>query len=460
MNRRRFLLNCCSSLGAGAGLATTLGSFNAVAADVSDYKALVCVFLFGAIDCHDTVIPYDNASFNAWEGIREPLLATLDGTSPRRRANLLELSGANLGGRTFAFPNEMQPLHQLYQDGRLAVVGNVGPMVEPTTRASFQSGSAQLPPQLFSHNDQQSIWMSNSPEGARTGWGGRFADYTQAAFANTNAAFTAISAGGDAILLTGDTVQAFQVSESGPLLINNFDSNFVLNSNQFSQAYRDILNDAGNTRSNLFERDYLNIQRSGIDASAELSTALESGVDPTTAFPDSGLGRQLNVVARIISRQAALGARRQVFFVSTGGFDTHSSQAEDLPGLQSNVAASIAAFYNSMTELNVSDKVTTFTASDFGRTLSVNGDGTDHGWGGHHLVVGGAVNGGQILGDIPPPEFDHDYDAGRGRLIPQVAVDQYAAELGRWFGLTNSEVNDVLPGLGNFDPNALNGLFS
>ncbi|MEM9171053.1 MAG: DUF1501 domain-containing protein [Pseudomonadota bacterium] len=383
MNRRDFLLNCCSGLGTGAAFAATLGSFNAIAADVSDYKALVCVFLFGGIDCHDTVIPYDAASYNAWEGIREPILATLDGAAPRRRTDLLELTGTDIGGRTFAFPPEFSGLHQLYQQGRLAVVGNVGPLVEATTRATFQSGSAAVPPRLFSHNDQQSIWMANSPEGATLGWGGRIADFAQAAMANEQAAFTAISAGGNAVLLTGETVQGFQVSTSGPLGVTNLNQNFVLNSNQFSGAYEDVLKDVGVTRANLFSRDFLSTRNLALTANETLAAALATGVDPTTTFPDSGLGQQLSIVSRIISRQATLGARRQVFFVSTGGFDTHSDQAEDLPGLQANIAASVSAFYAAIDELGMADKVTTFTASDFGRTLSVNGDGTDHGWGGH-----------------------------------------------------------------------------
>ncbi|MEM6536792.1 MAG: DUF1501 domain-containing protein [Pseudomonadota bacterium] len=459
INRRDFLMRCCSSLGTGAAFASTLGSFNAIAADVSDYKALVCVFLFGGIDCHDTIIPYDNQSYNDWEGIREPILASLDANAPRRRSSLLELTGADIGGRQFAFPSEFGSLHQLYQQGQLAVVGNVGPLVETVTRTTFRNDSAALPPRLFSHNDQQSIWMANSPEGARFGWGGRIADFAQAAMANSDAAFTAISAGGNAVLLTGETVQAFQVSESGPLAIQNSDSNFVLNSNQFSDAYSEILRDEGISRTNLFDRDFVGIRNLGLTANDSLSAALSTGVDPTNPFPDSRLGRQLNIVARIISRQATLGARRQVFFVSTGGFDTHSDQADDLPGLQSNIDASISAFYTAIDGLNMSDKVTTFTASDFGRTLSVNGDGTDHGWGGHHLVLGGAVNGGQIIGNIPPAAFNHEFDTGRGRLIPQISVDQYAAALGSWFGLSNTELMDVLPGLGNFDGGVFENLF-
>jgi len=160
----------------------------------------------------------------------------------------------------------------------------------------------------------------------------------------------------------------------------------------------------------------------------------------------------------MIASRESLGVQRQIYFVGIGGFDTHRTQVGELPALQQDVARSMRAFHDSMGELGVADNVTAFTASDFGRTLGTNRNGTDHGWGGHHMVVGGAVNGGQILGDLPPPAFNHEFDTGRGRLIPQISVDQYAASLGRWFGLTDSELSDALPGFQNFDATALDGL--
>ena len=468
MNRRNFLLNGCAGLGVASGFASNLASMNAFAQDAgdNDYKALVCVFLFGAMDCHDTVIPYDQTSYSDYEVIREILLARLDGSADfasRRRDALLELAGAggNLGGRSFAFPEELRPLHELYQQGDLAVVGNVGPLIEPVTRTTFRDDTARLPPKLFSHNDQQSIWMASQPEGASTGWGGRFSDLIQSSFENSQSAFTSVSAAGASVFLVGDNVNPFQVSSSGALSVDNLDSNWVKGSQSFSATYEDILRNTGGTTSNLFGADVVDVMRASLDTNELLEAEFANPGDPMTAFPpDSSLAGQLNVVARMIARNETFGMKRQIFFVATGGFDTHSNQAEVLPALQADVASSIRAFHDSMIELGLQDKVTTFTASDFGRTLGLNNSGSDHGWGSHHLVVGGAVNGGRILGNIPPPAFEHQQDAGRGRLIPELSVDQYAAALGRWYGLSESQLQDVLPGLANFDSTALDGLFN
>ena len=465
MNRRNFLLRCSAGLGAAGGFATNLASFNAFAADVTDYKALVCVFLSGAMDSHDTVIPYDQSSYDAYESIRGKLISDLDnsteGYSSRRLDYLLELvgTGGSLDGRKFAFPEEYRPLQELYNLGDLAVVGNVGPLLEPTTRTTFNNGAARLPPRLFSHNDQQSTWMASAPEGARAGWGGRFADLAYAAGANEKATFTSVSARGSTPFLVGENIQPFQISTSGALSVNQLNATEYLGSTTFAENYEAVLRNTGGVPSNLFGKDVVDVYNSSLDANAFLTAQFALSGDPDTVFPGSNLGSQLQIVSRVIARNASFGVRRQVFFVGIGGFDTHSNQVTELPGLQAEVASSMRAFYDAMAELGLSDKVTAFTGSDFGRTLSRNGSGTDHGWGSHHIVVGGAVNGGQILGDIPPPEFNHEYDIGRGRLIPQISVDQYASALGRWFGLNDGELLDALPGLGNFDASALDGLF-
>ena len=466
MNRRNFLLQCGTGLGAASGFVTNLASFNAFAADTDDYKALVCVFLSGAMDSHDAVIPYDQPSYDAYEAIRGKLISDLDnsseGYSSRRRDALLELvgSGGTVDGRSFAFPEEYRPLQELYNQGDLAVVGNVGPLLEPTTRTTFYNGAANLPPRLFSHNDQQSVWMASAPEGAIAGWGGRFADLAYAAGANENATFTSVSARGSTPFLTGERIQPFQISPTGALSVNSLDASDLLGSTTFARNYEAVLRNTGGNPGNLFGSDVSSIFNSSLEANAFLAAEFAKAGDPSTAFPDSSLGSQLQVVSRVIARNVSFGVRRQIFFVGIGGFDTHANQATELPGLQAEIASSMRAFHDSMVELDLADKVTTFTGSDFGRTLSRNGSGTDHGWGSHHIVMGGAVNGGQILGNIPPPEFDHEYDVGRGRLIPQISVDQYAAALGKWFGLSSSELLDALPGFINFDASALDNLFT
>jgi uncharacterized protein (DUF1501 family) len=193
-----------------------------------------------------------------------------------------------------------------------------------------------------------------------------------------------------------------------------------------------------------------------LDANDTLDSALQNGSPLSTVFPESDLGAQLRTVAQTIAVRETLGVARQVFFVGLHGFDTHSAQATNLPALQQDLGDSIAAFYTATEELGIANEVTTFTAADFGRTLTVNGDGTDHGWGGHHFVVGGAVNGGDIYGDIPVSQLGHGQDAGNGRLIPSASVEQFAAPLGSWFGLNEDELNAALPGLANYPAGPLN----
>lgn len=455
IDRRNFLRSTIAGLGVGAGFASNLASLNAFAADSTDYKALVCVFLVGGMDGHDTVIPYDSESYNQFQSLREPLLANYDqqGIS-RRRDHLLPLR-ASLAGRDFAMPPQFENMHSLFEDGRAAIIGNVGPLVEPINRQTFLNETAKRPARLGSHNDQQSTWMTSRPEGAPTGWGGRFGDIMDAAQANATASFTTISTHGNAVFLNGETVHPLTVSSRGVVGIREGRNNSV-----YSATLQQVLRDDGNERTSLFKRDLVNIVNSSLDNSAVLRDQLALPGDPTTAFPGSRLAERLQMVAKLIARRDTLGMKRQVFYVPAFGFDTHSDQASRLSLLQTEIDTSIRAFYDSMVEMGIENSVTTFTASDFGRTLGVNGDGTDHGWGGHHLVVGGAVNGGQILGNIPPSELGHDQEYGRGRLIPQISVDQYAGALGKWFGLSESELLDAIPGYGNFDSSALSNLFA
>lgn len=458
-NRRSFLKSSLAvpMMMSGGSLLGTFSGMNAQAMDASGYRALVCVFLFGGMDCHDTVLPYDQASYDEYSQIRASLLASyagLDGGSSRTLDSLLPLQPMTpaSGSRQFALPPQMSALHSLFGQGNAAIVGNVGPLLEPTNRESFFSNGGQLPARLFSHNDQQSTWMSFAPEGSQLGWGGRFGDVAAQGGSNTDAVFSQISVAGNSVFLTGDTVSPFQIGTDGVpdiFLLRETDGDPVGN------LFRQHFESAGALRTNLFERDYIDISRVSLEANATLDAALSQGSDISTLFPGSSLGAQLRAVAQTIAVRDTLGASRQVFFVAAGGFDTHSTQAQDLPGLQQDISDSIAAFYAATQELGVESDVTTFTAADFGRTLTVNGDGTDHGWGGHHFVVGGSVNGGDIYGSIPESTLGHAQDSGNGRLIPTSSVEQFAAPMGRWFGLNDSELNSALPGLANFPAGSL-----
>lgn len=463
--RRNFLkLSAAAPLGVmGGSMLSSLASMNAQAIDTNGYKALVCVFLFGGMDCHDTVLPYDQGSYNKYSGIRSSLLqayAALPGGSSRARQALLPLAPAtaNFGGRQFALPPQMSALHGLFNQGNAAIVGNVGPLLRPTDRAGFVSGSAALPKRLFSHNDQQSTWMSFAPEGSQLGWGGRFGDIAASANANIENSFSQISLAGNTVFLSGERVGPYQIGVDGvqSILLLERSGNGVPAA--LEPILRNHFTSAGSNRSNLLERDVVNLSQKSFAANDLLDAALRTAPDFTTAFPASSLGGQLGAVARTIAVRDVLGASRQIFFIGMGGFDTHSAQATTLPALQQDISDSIAAFFAATQEMGIETDVTTFTAADFGRTLTANGDGTDHGWGSHHFVVGGGVKGGDIYGDIPVAELGHSQDSGNGRLIPSTSVEQFAAPLGACYGLSPAELNSALPGLANFPGGGL-GLF-
>jgi uncharacterized protein (DUF1501 family) len=442
-NRRRQFLRTASALsmlGGATPLALNLAGLGAAAAQSAgeDYRALICVFLFGGNDQTNTVIPFDAAEFDAYTAARSNIA--------RGAAELTPLGTvAAQGGRSFALPNELAPLASLYASGKLAIVGNVGPLIVPTTKAQYQNASVPLPSKLFSHNDQQSVWQSSGAEGATSGWGGRIADLIVSG--NANQTFTAISVTGAAVYLSGQNVLQYQVGASGPVAIGGLGGT-LFGSATASEALRQIITSA---RQGMFESEYNRVTARSIDANAALTSALAAAPAITTPFPAGNvLADQLKMVARTIGARQALGARRQVFFVSLGGFDTHDFQLRDQPGLHTTLAAAVSAFYQSTLELGVADRVTTFTASDFGRTLTSNGDGSDHGWGSHHFVVGGAVKGGSIYGTFPTIALGTPEDVGSGRLLPSTSVDQYAATLGKWLGVSDTDLATVVPKVSNF----------
>ena len=455
INRRLFMKSVGAAAISSASLAGRPISFNAHAASTGGYKALVCVFLLGGLDNHDVLLPFDQSSYNAFSSVRQSLLSR-QGTA-RQRTSLLEIvpnDSAILQGRQVALPPEMPQIKSLFDQGRAAVVANVGPLVEPVTRTSFESGAARLPPQLFSHNDQQSVWQSSQPEGAQFGWGGLFADAVLNSGANSaNTDFTTIASAEVGPFLTGRVARAFNVNPAGPAEV---DALRELSSG--SQAERDLraaldrqLRSGNFNGSHILESDFATQVSRGFASNTTYSEARAAGASITTAFPETPLGAQLRSVAQTISVRSALSVSRQIFFVAIGGFDTHSDQAGALPQLLAQIDGGVSAFYQSMQELGVANDVTLFTASDFGRTLAVNGDGTDHGWGGHSLVVGGGVQGKQVYGSVPDFALGHSADSGGGRIIPALSVEQFAAPLGRWFGLTDGELATALPNLNNFD---------
>ena len=465
-SRRNFLRNTSmmSLVGsAAAPFALNLATIGAAAAQAapSDYKAIVCLFMSGGNDQGNTVLATDPGSWSEYVRIR---------TSPGTDSIALPAVGVTGGvlpivpktvqpGRTFALHPGMQALKTIFDAGRVAVVANVGPLIMPTTLAQYKAGSVKLPPKLFSHNDQQSLWQSSRPEGARSGWGGRMADLLMAS--NSAPIFTAISVSGNAVFLSGQAVNQYQVSSAGAVPISNLNS-WMFGAGPTTNPLQSVI---ASDHANLFEKEHAAVVRRSIAAQGLLAAGMvptgATGVPDPTLYtnPNTGaqaknsLAIQLQTVARVIAGRSALGAKRQVFFVNIGGFDSHDNQRVNQGDLLTRVAHAMAYFDGALANLkgvDLRNNVTLFTASDFGRTFTSNGDGTDHGWGSHHFVMGGAVKGQDMYGDFPVTGLKHDHDVGSGSLLPQTSVDQYGATLASWFGLSASQITDVFPGIANF----------
>ncbi len=471
-SRRLFLRQSAAmaSLGAGAPLALNLAAMGSAAAQTAgNYKALVCVYLNGGNDAYNTVLPTDSASWSAYTKVRnqQPSSIALDGS---KLLPLHPVSGAH--SRSPALHPQLSGLQDLFNNQRrLAIVSNVGPLVEPLTKNEYTLAQKRRPAKLFSHNDQQSSWQALGPEGAALGWGGRLADAVAAS--NGASLFTGISASGNAVWVSGQNVKQYQMQSSGVLRLGvttgATGADQIFGSAQVAAAMQRI---AGATRSNhLFEKDVSDTGRRSIEADRLMGSALPSsatapyGPDTLLQYtrPDGSrainpLAQQLQVVARAIGARTSLAMKRQVFFVSLGGFDTHDDQNTRHADLMARLNHAMMYFDTVLGSLGLRDDVTTFTASDFGRTFTSNGDGTDHGWGGHHFVMGGAVQGGSIIGDLPTYSLknanDNNFNGspdqlGNGVMLPKISVEQYGSALGRWFG-AGSALSTVFPNLGNF----------
>ncbi|HEX4857781.1 MAG TPA: DUF1501 domain-containing protein [Usitatibacteraceae bacterium] len=445
-SRRQFLKSAgsLSIAGSAAPFALNLATIGAAAAQsVSDYKALVCLFLYGANDHNNTVIPFDAANFAAYQGARASIARAMTDLVPLTPS--APLVGSN-AGRAFALPTELTPLKSIWDAGKLAILANVGPLIVPTTKAQYNAASVPLPPKLFSHNDQQSVWQASAPEGVLAGWGGRIGDLMAAN--NSAQIFTCNSVAGAAVFITGQTTIAYQLGTSGSTAITGL-SGTLFGSTSAATTLRTLITDGG---TNLFTQDLAATTQRSIDANVALSGALTAAPDlplPST-LSNSNLGAQLRLVARMISQRNTLGAKRQVFFVSLGGFDTHDDQIPTQPNLHTQVGNAIKYFYDAINTLGIANSVTLFTASDFGRTLTSNGDGSDHGWGAHHFIMGGAVQGQRYYGTFPVMGLNNNDEVGSGRLLPTTSVDQFAATLARWFGVSESNLELVVPNIRNF----------
>jgi len=468
VNRRQFLRNAAMASMAGMSVSPFLIEMNSVAAmaqsnNASGYKALVCIFLSGGNDGHGTVIATDSASFNAFTQARSG--------APGLAYSMGEVLPITLktpqSGRTFALNPYLGGVQNLFNAGRAAVVANTGTLVAPVTKAQIQSNSVPLPASLYSHFDQSAAWqgiVANSGSGVHTGWGGAMADLI--ASMNSNSAFTCISTAGVALFLSGQTSYQLNVTSAGPIPIGGL-AKPLFGSQAGSSALSSILSADEN---NLFAKEYEVVVQRSIAAQALLASSMlpagPTGVanppqylDPVTnKLTNNSLATSLQTVARIIGGRSSLGVSRQIFFVQFGGFDTHDNQAPQHAKLLTQLGSALEYFDSVMTTAGVNDSVTTFTASDFGRTLTANSDGTDHGWGSHHIVVGGAVQGGDMYGTYPVIGSNQANDMGAGRLIPTTSVEQYAGTLAKWMGLSDGQIKTVFPNFNNFGTSPYLGL--
>ncbi len=462
--RRHFLGQCCAAVGATGVLSALaqlrlLGAtaspgavLGATGAMESDYRALVCLYLNGGNDANNLIIPGDGAGHAAYARARGNLAVP--------RGQLLGISPATTDGRTWGLHPAMTALRDLFVGGQVAVLANVGTLLHPTTKAQYQAGSVPLPPQLFSHSDQSVQWQSSLPDRAfETGWGGRLADLTNAFNENNRISMT-ITLDGKNSFQVGREVVQFAVRPEGATTLwwhgnaDNGDGSAVVR----LAAMDDVMaqNDA-----NLFRTAFGQSTGRALENSALLGEILAAAAPVETPFPDTDLGGQLRMIAQLIGVRAQLGLRRQIFFARLGGWDLHDSQVDAHAYLLAELSDAMKAFYEATESLGVANDVTTFTASDFGRTFVANGDGSDHGWGSHHLIMGGAVRGGEFYGRVPDLTVDGPDDTEQGRWIPTVSVDEYNATLARWFGVSDSDLPLVLPNIGRFasrDLGFMNGI--
>lgn len=455
MTRRQFIgQGACKGLGM-AGLLSTMGTLRLFNASLSaqtlplgnDHKALVCLFLYGGNDANNLLVPMETTAYNKYQRDRGILAIP--------RETLLPLTLPEDDGREFGFHPAMQPLQQAFNAGNMAVLCNVGTLVAPVTKAEYQSGGAALPPHLFSHNDQQVQWQTSVPDSPRkVGWGGRLADLIHSLNTGNQVSMN-VSLAGTNFFQVGNEVLQYHMTPAGSIGLSQRDEIWVPHLQQYA-AMDDIL---GKSYGHLFEQEYASVTQRAIDSDAFLKTVLAEIPDYTDRFPNSldensqlnRVAAQLHMILRMIQARSSLGMRRQIFFAALGGFDTHDAQLEDHHALLAQLSGALADFYQATDDLGLANQVTTFTASDFNRTYNSNGKGSDHAWGGHHLVLGGAARGGRLYGDMPDLAISGPDDTGtRGSWIPTMSTDEMSATLARWFGVADADLPLVLPNIGRF----------
>jgi uncharacterized protein (DUF1501 family) len=445
MQRRQFIRQaCCATVGT-TGMLSTLAQLRVLgavatpataAATPADYKALVCLYLGGGNDGTNAIVPSDNPGYADYARARSEVAVA--------KSRLLAIRPRTYNdGRSYGLHPNLPGLQSLFNDGKLAILGNVGTLRQPTTLAQFKAGRA-LPLQLFSHLDQTVQWQSSIADRPfDTGWGGRLADLVDAANGNHQLSMS-ITLSGVNYFQVGDMVSQYAIHSGGTTNIG------VGGTTLFTPRLNALRAAFATPQTNLLAGAFGEAGRQAMANADLLSGVLPSAATIRTTFPGTPTAASLLMVARLISIASTLNVKRQIFFVGLGGFDTHANQIGSHEPLLNEMSGALKAFYDATVELGVASQVTTFTASDFGRTYTPNSGGTDHGWGNHQFIMGDAVKGGDIYGQMPSLRVGADDDAGRGRWIPSTSVDEYSATLATWFGVLPGNLPVVLPNIGRF----------
>jgi len=440
-SRRDFLRR--SALWSAATATPFAGSLIAAGAasaqSATDFKALVCINLWGGNDQSNTVVPTGGSEYNAYV-LARPSLAL-------QRNQLLDIAPMDYAGQALALNSSLSAIKPLFDQGRMALLANVGTLTAPITKAQWNNGNptVAVPFQLTSHSDQTGAWQTGlTDRPSSTGWFGRLGDLTASAYNPGSGVSIAMSVAGNNIMQAGNDTIQYQLTTQGAVNVQSINS--LYGSAAGGAAIRRLMSDP---RSHIFENQLTSVSARAISAETLVSNAL-SAVNLNVTFPDTSVGRQLQMVARMIAARGTLAQKRQLFFVQHSGYDFHDNLVVSQGQKLKELGDALAAFYAATVALGVAQNVTSFTTSEFGRALQHNGRGSDHGWGGHHFILGGSVVGNRVYGSFPTVALGGQEDSGQGRLIPTTSVDEYVATLSRWFGVSSANMPIIAPNISRF----------
>ncbi len=445
ISRRRFLGQAsCAAVGT-ASLVNSLLNLRFIGAAAAestspseeDFKALICIFLLGGNDSYNMLAPYGSAEHQVYQQVRTDLALST--------ADLLQLNPLSYSEKTLGLHHSMGSLKQLFDDGHAAFITNVGTLIQPITKAQYKAGQ-YLPLGLFSHSDAQEQWQTSIPQSrSGIGWAGRMADLVHTLNPSDKVSMN-ISLSGSNVWQSGQEVFSYSIGTNGSTGLK------TQNGNPMSDIHKPTINHQLDLEyANLYEKAFADTTRDAVGAHEFFSAGVDFGTGfQNAAFPNHDFGNKLEAIAQVIRARQALGKKRMTFFLGFGGWDHHDEVLDNQNEMLPIVADGLKAFFEATCEMGIEKQVTTVTLSDFARTLTSNGRGSDHAWGGNQIVVGGCVNGREIYGNYPDMETDNPLDAGRGRLIPSLSCDEFFGELALWFGVSQGDLDYILPNIGNF----------